>query len=395
MTTPAAAVLPEPLATLPAPLGALLLQAWELRHAEPRRALLLNEQAFQLAWQQQHLLGLGYALLRLAVCNLILGEAPTLVRHQIDHGLQLVTALGDLRGQAEGWNLSANALARESRGALALDHQMKALQCARQVGDARSEASSLSNVTLWLLQAQRLPEALEMALSTLRLARQLNDAALQARALARIASVFGALGDHEAAVDYLERSLALLRGGSDLAFQATCRADLARSLLALRQVELGAAQAVEAQRLADQVGNVEDRATALTALGAAALVASAPQLALQHLLHAESLLRPVNDREHLTELLLHLSQAHTALQQTDLAQARWAEALQLAQAAGHLSAAMQAHHHLAAWHEAQGQYEPALRHLRAWAERHEQLRGQAVQHRIREVLKRAADLHQL
>jgi tetratricopeptide (TPR) repeat protein len=369
----------------------LLLRAWELRHQAPREALVLNQQAYQLAWQQQHLPGLAYALLRLAVCNLILGEAPVLVRHQVDHGLQLMADLGDLRGLAEAWNLSANVLARQSQVTAALDHQMRALNFARQAGDAAAEAMSLSNVTLYLLRMQRLPEALEMALATLKFARQQADHSREAYALSRIAQVFVGLGDHEAAVDHLERCMSLLRSGSNLAFQSTVRVLLATSLLALKQVESAAAQAVEASRLAEQVSNVADRANALLALGATALAAAAPTLALQHLQHAESLLRPVDDVEQLRSVLLHLGEAWYALQDTDQAHACWLEALHLSQASGDLSVRMQAHHQLAASYEAMGQFEAALRHLRAWSEQREQLRGQAVQHRIREVLKRAAD----
>ncbi len=369
---------------------ALNQRAHHLRHEDARQALLLCRQAQALALQAGYQRGLAWSLLRLGVCQLILGLADDDPLVTVQQGLGLMRSLGDRQGEAEALNLLGNLFndRQAMDDALACHQQCLALR--RCLGDVPGEATSLHNLALVHRDLGQLPEALEHVYRSLELAQTRQDVVLTAYALNTLGRLLVELQDPPQAQAMFERALGLVGQTADRALESTLRMNLGQLLAAAGDLAAARLQLGHARDLAQATGNSGDLALARLALGRLHQAAGQFALAAPLLDQALAVARQRGDRALVAELLLAQAAAPLAAGAAVQALPLLQQALAEAEAARAPSLAAPAHQQLSQAHEAAGDLHAALRHARAFQATSEGLRSAAAQQRIRALVSQQA-----
>jgi tetratricopeptide (TPR) repeat protein len=244
----------------------LVAQAYRWRHDDSRRALGFARQALALAETTGDAPGRAWALLRLAVCELILAE-PGAEAHGAE-ATEGLAALGERAGEAEGLNLLANIRSAQGDYAAAIVLHERCFALREACGDIEGAAGSLNNLGAELREIGRHAEAQLVLRESLALAQTIAD--LRGVAYARVN--LGLCGleqrDADAAVDHFEQAFASVTRTEDRALECSVLTGLgrARTLQGRHDEARGLLQ--HAQSLARRTGNLGDQARVRIALAA-------------------------------------------------------------------------------------------------------------------------------
>lgn len=313
----------------------LTAQAYRLRHDDTRRALLLAREGLVLAES----LGDGplraWALLRVAVCELILVDAERRYEDRAQESLALMRQLGDRQGERDALSLLADMLKLRGDVDGALAHYRVCVEISRSGGDRDAEARTLNNLGRLLLDMSRTGEALDCLRQSLQLALTEGNHRSIAYAHVGLGAVFLALDDPSAAVEHLEQAFVRVTRTEDRALECTTLTHLAQA----RALQGASEEAQELLRhaltLARRTGNVGDLARVSLAQAAVEQGRGRHAAAEPYLHAALTALERKGEHLALADALLRLShsQWHLGLASEALAAALRAESL--ARSAGH------------------------------------------------------------
>jgi diguanylate cyclase (GGDEF)-like protein len=369
---------------------ALNQRAHLLRHQDARQALQLCRQAHALALQADYQRGLAWSLLRLGVCQLILGLTDDDPQASLQQGLGLMRGLGDRRGEAEALNLLGNLLSERQAFDDALACHQQCLALRRSLGDAPGESGSLHNIALVHRDLGQLPEALEHVYRGLELAESQQDAVATAYALNTLGGLLDELGEQPQARAMFERALGLVAQTTDRALESTLRLNMGRLLTQAGDLAPALEQLCSALDLAHGTGNTGDMALAMLAL--AWLHQADGQFALAAPLLADALVlaRQRGDRSLVAQGLLAQACEALAGGAPQAALPLLQQALDEAVAARAQPLVALAHERLSQALEATGELQAALAHCRAFHAASQRLHSVPAQRRIRALVSQHA-----
>lgn len=242
----------------------LVALAYRWRHDDSRRALGFALQARVLAEAAGDAEGRAWALLRLAVCELILAE-PGAEAHVREAAASLV-ALGDRAGEAEALNLLANILG--TRGAsdesIALHERCFALREA--CGDIGGAAGSLNNLGVALQEAGRLDDALVALQHSLLLAQSIGAPRGIAYARVNLGRLHLAQDAVLPAIEQFELAFAHVTRTEDRALECSALTGLGSARTRQGRHDDARGLLKHAQTLARRTGNLGDQARVRIAL---------------------------------------------------------------------------------------------------------------------------------
>lgn len=244
----------------------LVAQAFRWRHDDSRRALGFARQALMLADAAGDAPGRAWALLRLAVCEVILAE-PDAEAHVIE-AIDGLAAMGERAGEAEGLNLLANIRSRQGEvdAAVALHERAYALREAR--GDIDGAAGSLNNLGLVLRESGRFDEARAVLRESLALAQAIAEPRGVAYALLNLGLCQLELNDAAGAVEHFEQAFASVTRTEDRALECSVLTGLGRARTLQGRHDEARRLLQHAQSLARRTGNLGDQARVRIALAA-------------------------------------------------------------------------------------------------------------------------------
>jgi tetratricopeptide (TPR) repeat protein len=316
-----------------AQVDALIDAAWRARHDDSRRALATARQALALAERTGYVRGRAWALLRVAVCELIVADPARACEQRLADSAVLMRELQDVAGEAEVMNLQAHLLGArgELSAAIALDRRCLALR--RTLGDLAGQAGSLNNLAGKLLSQGCSDEALACLQDSLRLAGAAGDGPGTAYAHCGLGWLYLRLEQPAAAIGHFEAAFAHVARTADRALECTALTGLARALSLQGRHDDALTMLQHARALARRTGNAADTAGVHLALavvhqGRGRHVAPAP-----HLHAALRVLRRTDDRA--LEAEVHLVLAIQRLAEGEPLQAR-AQIERLREAARHI-----------------------------------------------------------
>lgn len=298
---------PDPADRREATVDALVDAAHRWRHDDARRALSMARQALVIAEQAGYARGRAWALLRVALCELIVADPPRRYEQRLGESIALMRELADRAGEAEAMNLLAHLLGArgELAAAVALDRRCAALR--RDSGDAAGQAGSLNNLGLNLLAQGRSDEALDCLLESLQLSTQAGDERGMAYAHAGLGALYVSLEQPAAAIGHYELAFAHVARTDDRALECTALTGLARARSLQGAHDAALALLQHAQALARRTGNVGDHARVNLALAMVEQARGRPAAAEPHLHAALRLLERAGDCSLEAEVRLQLA----------------------------------------------------------------------------------------
>lgn len=242
----------------------LVALAYRWRHDDSRRALAFAQQALVLASSTDDAAGRAWALLRLAVCELILAE-PGAEGH-VREAIEGLVALGDREGEAEALNLLANIRGTQGAGdeSIALHERCFALREA--CGDVDGAAGSLNNLGIALQEAGRLGEALLALQESLALAQSIGDPRGIAYARVNLGNLHLAQQLVPLAVEQFEQAFAHVTRTEDRALECSALTGLGQARTHQGRHDEARGLLKHAQTLARRTGNLGDQARVRIAL---------------------------------------------------------------------------------------------------------------------------------
>jgi tetratricopeptide (TPR) repeat protein len=180
--------------------------AIELRNTKADTAIILNEQALQLAEKLKWDKGICSSLTGLAACY----ETKVNYREAGTHykrALALYEKNNDKKGIIHcTYSLGAIAL-RQSDYQIALEYFQRSLKYAEETGNQPATASRLANIASVYGQQSKYPEALEYFLRALKISEAIGDKKAIASTLGNIGIVYLGMEDIPQALDYALKAL--------------------------------------------------------------------------------------------------------------------------------------------------------------------------------------------
>lgn len=177
---------------------------------DPRRSLLLAEEACTLARALEDRRGEADSLWSLAVSYETLSNYSEAMRHARS-AYTIYTRLKSRREMADALNAIGVIAIRTGDYATALDSFREALIIFEEEDRSRSAAQTLNNIAAVHEAVGNFPEALDTFLQSLRISESAGNDAGIATASGNIANIYFHLGDFDKAFDYDSRALALRR----------------------------------------------------------------------------------------------------------------------------------------------------------------------------------------
>lgn len=290
-----------------AQVDALIEVAWRCRHDDSRRALATARQALALAEQSGYARGRAWALLRLAVCEMIVGDPACAHEQRLAQCIVLMRELADVAGEADAINLQARVLAARGElvAAIALDRRCLALR--REVGNAVGQAGSLNNLAISLQDQGRTEEALACLLDSLQLATGAGDQRGMAYAETGLGWLYVRLELASVAVGHFERAFTHVARTADRALECTALTGLARALSLQARHDDALSMLQHARALAQRTGNTSDMVQVQLALAVVEQGRGRHSAAEPHLHAALSVLRRSPDQTLQAQVQLHLA----------------------------------------------------------------------------------------
>ncbi|MGB3541926.1 tetratricopeptide repeat protein [Rubrivirga sp.] len=271
----------------------------------------------------------------------------------------------------------------------AADLLTRALADMEPSGDLAGRSLALGGLASVHVSLGHYDEALELALENLSAARILGDVEREAWVLATMGNTYLELGQTSAALENGEQALRLFAGLDNAGGQARAHTVLGGALRELERLAEALAHHEAALRLAREQGASLSEARALDDLGQLARLRGDFEEALSFHRHALRLRGVLGNRQAQATSLIAIGRTLTAMGKPDDARPALEEALGIAQDVGAEPRVSEAHAALSDAHEAGGDFEGALRHLRAHYAAREALLSAKARSRIHSIEVRA------
>jgi tetratricopeptide (TPR) repeat protein len=317
--------------------------AHRCRHDDTRLALGLAREALGLADALDDRAARAWALLRVAVCELMLVDAQRIYEERTRQSLALMRELGDWPGEREALSLLGDVLALRGDAEGAMAHFRSSAALARAHDDRTGEALALNNLGHLLLELARTGEALDCLRQSLQIALTEGDHAGIAYAHVNLGAVFLALDDPSAAVEHFEQAFARVTRTEDRALECSTLTRLAQARALQGAPEEAQELLRHALALARRTGNVGDMARVCLTQAAVEQGRGRHAAAEAYLHAALSSLERKGEHLALADALLRLAHSQWQLGQATPALEAAARAAELAQAVGHASLTEAAH----------------------------------------------------
>ena len=326
----------------PARIDELNALAHRWRHDDTRRALGFARQALALAEQLEVARGQAWALLRVALCEYILGEPGRVYEARLGQAIAMMRELADRPGEAEAMNLLANVLSSRGEHEAALALHTRCLEQRRALVHPEGVAMSLNNMGTELLKLARTGEALACLRESLQIALTHTDLRGIAYAHVNLGHVYLALDDPATAVEHFEQAFARVARTDDRALECTALTGLARARALQGASDAALELLLHAQALALRTGNVGDQAQVNLAQAAVEQGRGRHAAAAAHLHAALGSAQRAQEHALVAEVLLRLADSQWRLGQAEVALGGAERALSLALGAGQATLAQAA-----------------------------------------------------
>ncbi|MCS7012085.1 MAG: tetratricopeptide repeat protein [Chloroherpetonaceae bacterium] len=318
--------------------------SWEMKDSDPRRALALAEEAYQLAQADKYAKGVAYSLRNRSACCAMLSrynEALTLSLEALEH----LDALGDKEGKASVFSTLGVVYTDISDYEKALYYYDQSLKIYEQIGDKNGEMMTTMNIGSIYQQLGDFNHALGYFLESLSVNRTLENSSIEASALNHIGEVYMAMGKPNQALEYFEKSLAVAQTAN------------------LRHTET----------------------VAMLNLGKAYLAANDPENGLSYMMQSVQFARELGDRRIEAESLACIGSLYRGLNDFQKAELRYQQALNIAQEIGAKDLEYAYHLALSEIYETTGDFRQSLEHYKAFHQVKEAVFGEEASKRLRRI----------
>jgi two-component system, NtrC family, sensor kinase len=195
--------------------------AWEVRVNDSNKALLLSEEAIELAKTINYTKGKAEGLRTLGFSYIRLSK-HTEAQKYLEESLKLFELLNDQRGQSDVYEYLGIILRSFGDYKASLDILFKSLELRQQNTYREGESLSLYHLGVTYKYLGDLEQALESFLQSLSIARQINFEIGEAYDLNNIGGIYFELGDYDNALKYYDESLVIRKQSGDKWGEAGC-----------------------------------------------------------------------------------------------------------------------------------------------------------------------------
>jgi diguanylate cyclase (GGDEF)-like protein len=355
-------------------------QAWALRHNDINKALLVSQEAYDLAETHSYSKGRAESLLTKSFCQLRRSDY-TLALQSAHTALELFRATGEHQGQQRTLN-TLGILHAESGNLLeALKSFLESLKFCELLADKEGEANALNNIAIINSYLGDFYGALDYYLRGLEISRQLGSKSSEARVLLNLGLVDYELGRYEDSLEYFLKSLELQDTQQDAHMHAQTLSNISRAHNHLGNFTKALDYANSSLKLMETLEDKSGISYALDELGRAYISLGKLSEAGTFLRRSFTIKREIGDPKGHAQTCLLLSDL--LLKQQDYASATSIlhEALFQTQQIGAKVEVYKLHQALAKAYKLSGQYYEAMLHLENFSESKEQVFNQSSDQR--------------
>ena len=285
--------------------------ARELATNEPRRALDVGRQALESAEALAYDSGIAYSKLAVAFAHAMLADYDSAMPLLMD-SLAMFDKLGDEAGR--GRNLGMIGQVQLSMGEYdqALGNAFAALKIFRVVGLKDDEAWTTTGIAVGYMEMGDYDRSLKYHRRALDAFKQLEDTVGQARALSGIGTVYQTLCDYDKAADFHQQALDLFQAAGNRMGESRSLNDLGTIYQQVEEHALAREFYLRSLEIRRDLGSRQAESTSLLNLGKLALQEGDVSTSLENLEAALRIASEVRARPKIYQCHEALSQAHEA-----------------------------------------------------------------------------------
>lgn len=348
-------------------IDALNALAWELRHSDVQRAVVLSEEAQALACEGEfeaspYQKGLAASLRNLGRLHLQLSE----------YGL-------------------------------ALSLSLEALALFEEMDDPVGQATALNNVGTVHFSLGNYPSVLESQLEALRISEKVGEKSTQAASTNLIGLVYWQSGDHETALKHFYASSEIYREIGDRKGEADTIDNCGVMCRHLGDYETALACGLESLQIYQEIDARQGEAEVLTSLGVVYMHLGDHTKAMEYLGRSVCVSREIGNRYQETCALVNIGEVHSRQEEMDGALDALNQALAIAESTDSKQQVFEIHKALAEAYKQTGNFEDALLHYELFHTVRESVHNEQADIRLKSLqsiyevgqAKEEAELYQL
>ena len=340
--------------------------AWALRDKNPKRAILLSEEARDLARDNlgttPYLIGLANSLSHLGYLNY----------HQANYEL-------------------------------ALSQSLEAVALSETINHVSGLIMSLDIAAITYLRLGNYSEALTYFLRLLKIAETVSDKFYQAKAINGMGIVHSHTDNHPKSATCFEKALRIYREIGHKSDEATALMNCCLSYRNMGDYEQALACGFDSLQICQEIDDKFAEAMCLYNLGETYIASDQPQAALTYFKQGLDLAQKIGDKFTYASTLLSLGKVYYKQQQLELAQSYLHQATISAEAIKDKRTLYDSHNMLAETYQAQGDFKHALEHFEQFHHLKEEIFNQEADHKLKtleviyqtETARKEAEIYQL
>ncbi len=287
----------------------LNIEAWEARVVDSGRALLLSEEAIELAKSINYTKGLAEGLRTLGFTYIRLSRNHEALGH-IGQSLALFEQLNDLRGQSDIYEYLGIIQRSFGDYETSLNSLFRSLELRQQTGYSEGESLSLYHLGVTYKYLGSYEKALDQFLKGLSIAQSKNFWISESYALNNIGLIYLETEDYANALEYFDQSLAIRRKSGDKWGEAGCLDNIGFCHLKMKQYEKALDFCTQALDISNIINDQKGQANSIFHLGNIHDQASQYELALNCYNQSLEIRKQIGDKKGEAEIILFLAELY-------------------------------------------------------------------------------------
>lgn len=354
--------------------------AWELRRSDVRRALALSQQAAEhsLALSYRH--GLAISLRNQGAFHMLQSSNQTAMARSFE-ALRLFEEMGDEQGQATTLNTLGNVYHALGDYSSALKTHLRSLKMKESIEDRKGLAQSLNNIGTVYHRLNDTARAMEYFLKSLKIDEDIGDRSGEVAALNNIGLVYQEMGEYEKALEFYTRSLD--PRDSNTPKHAVLLMNIGNVYFKIGNLNTAMSYHARSLKIKQECGDREGEATSLINIGELCEAMGDQASALEHYTKCLRITREIGDRYVEASTLLGMGGVFLKQGSFNRGMEHLQMALDVASSIDSAELVSRAHQLLARAHEAEGKWEQALVHFKAFHERREKMMNEDTERKTR------------
>ncbi len=369
----------------PANIQKLNDETWDLCFRDTPKALRMSAEARQLAEAESDRSGLGYSLRNAGLCHWILGDYTTALE-ELGLANKIFVELGDRSGESSALNWIGNSYWRLNDYQNSLKYHVQTLNLRKELGDEIGQAGSLNNIGLNYYDLGQYDIALEYHLQSLQLYESNNSKEGMARAFNNLSNIYEKLGDEEKTLEFNFKSLKLKQETGNRVEQTGSLTNIGNVYRRMKNYEQAVEYHTRGYDVAHEMNNRPGEALSLLNLGNVYDDLGLYEKAFDNLQKSLNIFQEIGDKYYQTEALINLAGILQKQNKSEAALVDLHTALQMAEELGLSELLYQTHRMLSEVHEARGDANEALNHLKEGFKYRETIYGVEAERRIKSLV---------